>query len=1419
MSTPTPSRGRPGPLRRTLLRPRAALLCIGLVGLTACQSDCSCAGFEARPFPAQHYDKTLVQGAQVRVSPAGLDFVEQNIEQIVDGAVPGGLSFCLAKSDSLCFAYRADHPAQGIKDGDQPMCDDGSQGCQLNLAIDGASIDPQPSKRLNVNVTIGDLNPIIPFKADGPLGITARCDVTVYKRGSSRSTPASIQATLPIDLEVDANSPTRDLSINVGEIDLDMDDLDFDIKGGFTCGAADFLRGLLRGTIEGQLRDQLSSTVSDLTRQNLCRSCADDATVCGQSATCASDGICEYGGGECVPATLGTEGRMALGTLLDGYTETPEAGMDMMLKAADYAEVDTGVTLGMRSGFVPDGYSRCVPVDPQGRPDTTPVPISPTLRSDTRPGSGEPFMLGVGVHRNTIEHALWSAWASGATCLGVDSSVSEQLSTGALGILLRSIRRLSDDQSNGVEIKIVPQKAPQVILGANTVTPSGDTYTVQEGLMTIDWRDLDLHMYGWVQDRWTRMFSVRIDLLLPVAVVPDGAGQVGVVLGDFEEAITNVRTRNSQLLTDSPEKIAGLIPTLVGLALPSLASALDLSFELPEFVGLRVALEQGDITSIDNGEAIGLFANLEVAPMMQMAQHDRPRPAIGEASIHYPEPILGDLVRPQITIDVSARAGVEGLMARDLVAGEVEFAWRVDGGIWSHYHRADALTIDDPRLALPGDHVIEVRSRLFNNYRSTNRKEIARRVISIDYQPPTLELIERGDRIVFDGRDLTDAPHQLTYRWRLHDGARAHSWSDWSEQDSIETAFFEAIPRPWRVEVEVRDRSGKLASDDLTMHAKRVQAVTTASAEPAIDSTTHSEPQAGCGVAPGQGSAPPWALLGVIGMMGLLTRRRRLTALAGILGALALGSSACSDDDAGTSSLIDCTPSCTDGQRCQAGKCVSNDCVGDDCEAACTSDAQCASACDGQGGTCAAGACQCGPVCEGGCGDGQYCCNTSASCQPIPGPCDGKVCPEGATAVPGNAGTPNSQTCGLDDATCDCIELDPLPLGYHGRYPSLARSGDQIVVAGYNLSYGDLMVGVVTDAAANEVRWHFVDGVPAEGEIKGNPNSYRGGIAVPGDDVGSHTATVFSEDGTLFVFYRDEKNRAIKVARGVAEGEGFSFEMTTLDDQGDAGRWSRAVVRDGAIHLVYQRAKLGEEDAAVSQLRHVALDPSAPIANWARVAQEKGVTIVEGPGDPGCTAACDEMAVVGNFTDLVETPEGLAVFYHDGARDQVAWNVYSMAEESWSMTRYGASPSGPYVTGAVDAEGTLHMAYMDEAERALIYEQSGSLNREVIHDGLRDTGEEWLVARIGESVTMRLDASGQPQVVFQDATMHRLMVGQRLDGDWSTEVLGGGEDTYDGARGFYTHIIRAEDEALAVDYVIHNQQEVPSAYPVFTTLP
>jgi hypothetical protein len=1458
------------PLLTSWLRP--ALTTTAILLTMACgDGGCGgCGGFEARPFPAQHYDKTQPNSAQIRLTPTGLDFLEQNLEPILAEALPGGLQFCLPKdtqsSTKLCFPY---------DNGMQPMCDDGREGCQINMSIDSAELNPVPDDKLLVKIALGNVNPKISFETNVAVIGTVRCDITIHKLRQSRTTPATIRGELPVQFTVDNNSPTKDTRVELLEATIDMSDADFYIEGngsgGWKCGTANALKGLFRGTIENLVKERLRSAIEDITREQLCLTCADGPGVCPSAATCRDiEGlnVCMYNNQDkCVPRPLGMEGRAQLGQLIGNYTQNPTAAMDVLFKLADYAKADTGLTLTMRSGFQPDQIARCAPIDPTQRPPFAAIPVSPTLVADRHPNGGQPYMFGFGLHQRVLEQALWSVWGSGATCLGIDSSVSDLLSTSTFAIVLRSLRSLADNERRALALQITPQKAPKVKLGANTVRQDNGKTVIDEALMTIDWKDMDLHIYGWVHDRYTRILTMRVDLLLPLAVVPDGTGKLAVVIGDLKAALVNPRPSNAGLLTEDPRRLAELLPTLIGLATPALAGALDLSFDVPELFGFKLAITQRDITSIDNNTMIGIFASLERAMPMVMSQTGAMlTTTIVHVGTDY-QPLPSGLAQPTVRLKLDTTPLLAGQQLPDTIA----YSWRVDGGFWHQYEVGQTLAIDDPVLVLPGKHTIEVRARGAYGDRLVGG-DATKIEVYTDPTIPTLALQQQGRTVVMLGADDVDQQSELRYRWRLEltDG-QPGEWTAWSST-AIADLREQWLPPVFRFEAQVMDRAGNIAS------ARALMSHDVTLPQPAAPaSQDEASPTFGCAAAPGQRapSGAAGALLALLGMIGVARRRKTRALLAALISLVGLGGAGCSDDGANQNKTKVCEPACGQNQKCEDGVCVDlpamcmgdNDCsVGERClgnrcaKTACEADDACAAVCpDGFRGTCASGACACEKLCAAGCGEGQFCCESSNSCKATPGACDGKSCGKGFEPEVVSAGTVNPSSCALEGAQCDCKPLAPLAIGVYGRWLDVAQGGGVTAVSGYNQTYGDLMVGVIE---GQQLVLSFVDGVPADGNITGALDGPRGGISTAGPNVGAHTALAIGDDGALHILYRDQDNKALKYAKGTKKGSAYDFALATLDTDGEPALWTDAVLKDGVLHVVYMAPQVQTMGGGwEGQLRYLALDPSkAPSEQAVRprvlltgsAAKPCGADCTGDdvcfPSvsacravDASCATACAEgfgclegqcqptfntaaplalAPTAAQFMELSATPTGLLLVFYDHTRGEVGWMRYEQGD--WErMPEYLGKPSGPYASGLVDSNGIFHLAYMVEASGgALVYEQIGQGVRETILDGLRDTASEWLMARVGEDVHLRLDGMGRPAVLFHDATLHQLRAATRTAaGRWMPQTLAEPGATYSGARGFYAGAVRTSGPSVALEYVIQNQASPVEGFLVAHPLP
>lgn len=1375
------------------------------VFLAACSGDCSsscggCGGLENRPYPADRYDETVQLSGQIRVTPTGFGFLEQNITPLVTAASPGGLNFCLPEDNGnpqICY--------------DNNVCADGSPGCQLSLTIDDAKIKRTPPDTLDVEVTIGGLDEELSVRF-----LASDCLIKLQDPANS-NLPGKITATLPVKFQVDPQSPTGDVRINLGELGFNIDQLKLVIRGrdfldNVVCVGAGAAANIsqVRDLIIGQLEPTLQQTVDDVVREQLCQPC-DANGACGAAATCAADGICEFGDGTCMPRVLGLEGRLLLGAALADYTEHPEAGLDMMVKVADRAQVNDGLTLGLRSGFQPDEIRRCVPADPTARPDYMPIQPDPAIVGNLKP-NGQPFMFGLGYHKKAIEHFLWSMWGSGATCLIVRGADISQVSlTGSLfTALLPSLKTIVPGDAS-VYLKIVPQTAPKVVLGANTVTPNGTSYTIDEPLMTLDWKDLDIHFYAFSQERWLRLFTLRGDVAVPIALVVDGMGQLVPVIGDLGNAITNIRPVGAELSSDDPQRMADLLPTLIGAALPSLTGSLVDPIALPDLLGLQIQIGQGDITSVSNNTMIAIYANLGVAPQTQGVTLES---MIARSTVDYSKTTPSGLVMPSVQLQAAALRSDGQLQHPD----PVEWSYRVNEGFWSMWSSA-APVVNDPVLMLPGKHQVELRAR-YQGAPDSKGASVSHEV-SIDWDVPALEL-ERSDNLMrATVSDLVDT--EVDVRFRLIGEGLDGAWTEWSAAQTLDLTG-RSLPELVRVDVEARDDAGHVSTDTQTV---RRAALTGPAPQPA----------AGCSTA-GDATVPALALF----MFAAFMVRRRRTRGAFVLAAL-VSVAGCSCDDEETATQTECEPACAAGTFCDNGECK----IGCDSDDDCVSNETCeANQCEpkftcpaGEYAECPEGGeCQCLAYCGGGCAEGEYCCQTDNACQTLPDPCEKQVCQPGFQP---NVVTPSSgvaETCEATVGTCECAPLPPLDPGFSGAYLDIDQNAGVTAISAYNSTYGDLIVGVVEGTTPT---LFYADGVPATGDIEGDLEGPRGGIKDRGPNVGSHTAIVVDGSGTLHAFYRNNDTDSMWYARGTGSGTNWTFEKREFDATKQSGFYADAALVGNEVHVIYLVDNLGMSPDFRSTLRHARFDVTGAV-NTLNVATGDVLDGVSGnpcgqkcaagqqclPAVAACVAptndcaACDEGSAcyngscqptwtapaanyrltTGVLNELTTTSTGLLATFWDGANNQVVNMQYNSSTDTWGEPLL--TPGGPYATGVIDGNGKLHIAYMDVDANTLIYENVTDGVTEVIIEGVRDSVDGWMINDIGEDVQLRVEADGSLVATFQDATRHTLHVARRGGAGWTISELAG-RNPYTGSHGFFATMLRAPDTALIAHFTIHQQ--------------
>jgi hypothetical protein len=243
-------------------------------------------------------------------------------------------------------------------------------------------------------------------------------------------------------------------------------------------------------------------------------------------------------------------------------------------------------------------------------------------------------------------------------------------------------------------------------------------------------------------------------------------------------------------------------------------------------------------------------------------------------------------------------------------------------------------------------------------------------------------------------------------------------------------------------------------------------------------------------------------------------------------------------------------------------------------------------------------------------------------------------------------------------------------------------------------------------------------------------------------DVGRYSAVAIA-GGTLLVAYRDDTNRALKVARSTDGGATWTTRF--VDWVGDPGANASLAASGDIVAVAYQ-------DAAAADLRcAVSTDAGA---SWRR-------SLVDAAGTAGAATA----VAVGS-TGVIH------LAYHESVAGDVKYASSADGGATWTPPRTldaSASDCGRHVSIAVNGS-SVYVAYYDATAGDLrlgVLSGSGSWTS----SALDTTGN------VGQCPSLRWDpASTTAWLAYHDVTNSRLKIARSIGGvsSWSTAGLANG---------------------------------------------
>jgi hypothetical protein len=696
---------------------RSYRLAVVLAVLGVAAAGCGDLGCALKPLPAGGVpkDQTVEGGAQIRVTRTGFQKLTAVVPAAINELAAGG--FCVPQGQwgdpsgswgtGTYYCNRNTGGACGA-----------SRGCDVDINVDFVNLTVPDTQRLNVAVQL-DVHSIVHldyqvFGADGS------CDMNVD----------GDNIFLDADIVFAVDPASGELRVHLGEInDYDLSGVQFS-----NCGAissfGNFARDFIESWFGEWIVDAFTPTLDDLVQGML-------------------------------PDPLGVAGVMDIGDAVAGLSPGTEAELEARLVPGGYVQLrNGGMSLGVITGINADQDPAtrtalldsepafCVP--PFAAPSFAAPPASlpassrgtfSLLPAEEFLGSPEPADdLVIGVSETTLDLAGHHAVASGALCLGVGTRAIEQLNLGTFGLLVPSLATLGDPRSP-VLLVTRPQRPLDMAVGDGTATSPSLSVAIHE---------LEVDVYVFIHERYTRAFTMKLDLDLGVNFVfepgADGRAAIRPELIGLDAANVNIEVSNNELVTETRAQLEAVLPTVFDLAVGLLGDGIG-PFAIPDFAGFRLTnLRFGHVTTSED-EFLAINATLGSAAQARVPP--APRPEVRTRSVVTPPP---DEIRagavPTVTLEVPAF---------DAAGRTLEHAWRLAGGVWRPYAAGDTLVIQDRAFAWQGRYTLELRARAAGDYLTTSETTAVE--VVIDSVPP--ELIVEGDEV--SAHDLVSGADALVW--------------------------------------------------------------------------------------------------------------------------------------------------------------------------------------------------------------------------------------------------------------------------------------------------------------------------------------------------------------------------------------------------------------------------------------------------------------------------------------------------------------------------------------------------------------------------------------------------------------------------------------------------------------------------------
>jgi len=266
---------------------------------------------------------------------------------------------------------------------------------------------------------------------------------------------------------------------------------------------------------------------------------------------------------------------------------------------------------------------------------------------------------------------------------------------------------------------IYPETVPTFEIGEGRIHYEGAQGIVDSPHAQMKIEKLHLDFYSMVRERYVRLFSVTIDFEIGLFLELTPDNKLLPMSNDLKNSMRNVKVTNVEMLSEDTSSLEKTLPSLIDFALPIITSVMLQAFPLPDpqivpgynfkVDGLRgMNLIAGSNPA--RYEYLSAFGSLERAPV-------RPTGPGREVAREAPEATME-------VVPAASESRVTLNMRSD-VGDDVEYAYRLNGGIYSTFQQGSTLEIERAQLRIEGPHKIEVLARRVSDRRLLSQALVA----------------------------------------------------------------------------------------------------------------------------------------------------------------------------------------------------------------------------------------------------------------------------------------------------------------------------------------------------------------------------------------------------------------------------------------------------------------------------------------------------------------------------------------------------------------------------------------------------------------------------------------------------------------------------------------------------------------------